>query len=335
MKRRTGLAALLATCATCATCAALASGLDLLTLSAPNAAAPLATPVPCTGTELVHPSVVFQEGGWNGFPYWMAVTPYAHSDGQFENPSLYCSLDGQLWVTPKGITNPLVPKPETPRRYNSDCHLVLGPGGTLHLFYRTAGADRNDTLLLISSTDGRRWTRPRTVLDVDLADERQLSPAVVFDGALWNLYYVDSSGYPFLIRRRTAQHPEGPWSAALPVTGIAPPAERMLWHLDAFRYQGSTVLLVDATAIYKTMEGGQLYLAVSQDGTAFTRGAAPVLSFSQGWDSSLYRSCALPLRRSGQEILGIWYSAWGSALGWRLGYTETPGKTPQPEPTPW
>ena len=307
----------------CAAWAAMASGLDLLNLKAPNAPAPLATPVPYTGTELVHPSVFFHEGGWNGYPYWLAITPYAHSDAQFENPCLYCSLDGKVWTTPKGLVNPLVPKPALARRYNSDCHLALGPDGVLHLFYRTAGADQNDQLWLTSSVDGKVWSRPRLILDVDLADERQLSPGIVHDGVLWHLYYVDSSAYPFVIRHRTAKRAEGPWSDPLPVTGIAPPPERMLWHLDAFRYQGATVLLVDTTAIYKTMEGGQLYLAVSADGTAFTRAAAPVLTFSEGWDRSLYRSCALPMVKEGRERLAIWYSAWGPELGWRLGYTDS------------
>jgi hypothetical protein len=180
----------------------------------------------------------------------------------------------------------------------------------------------------MASADGRAWSRPRLVLDVDLADERQLSPAAFHDGARWHLYYVDSSAYPFVIRHRTAQHPEGPWSPPQPVTGIQPPPERMLWHLDAFHRKGTTVLLVDTTAIYKTMEGGQLYLAVSRDGSAFTRGAAPVLDGSSGWDRSLYRSCALPLVRDGKVFLGLWYSAWGPDLGWRLGYTEAASPGP-------
>jgi hypothetical protein len=303
--------------------ATLAGAMDLLTVVAPNAPVPMASPVPFAGTELVHPSVFHREGGWNGFPYWMAVTPYEHSDARFENPSLYCSLDGKDWRTPRGVTNPLVPGPAQPRRYNSDCHLAMGPDGVLRLFYRTAGADVNDRLWLISSTDGSTWTKPRLILDVDLEDERQLSPGVCHDGVRWNLYYVDSSAYPYVVRRRTASNPEGPWSAAQPVTGIVPPPDRMLWHLDAFRYESATVLLLDTTAIYRTREGGQLYLAVSRDGAAFTRAAAPVLTFSQGWDRSIYRSCALPMVREGRAFLALWYSAWGPEAGWRLGYTET------------
>ena len=54
----------------------------LLAARAANAPAPLATPVPYAGTELVHPSVFHRDGGWNGYAYWMAVTPYAHTDAQ-------------------------------------------------------------------------------------------------------------------------------------------------------------------------------------------------------------------------------------------------------------
>jgi len=291
----------------------------LLAARAANAPAPLATPVPYTGAEMVHPSVFHQEGGWNGFPYWMAATPYARSDAQYENPSLYCSMDGLDWQVPKGVVNPLIPKPRAARRYNSDCHLALDPDGRLHLFYRAAGGDQDDTLFVVSSRDGRHWTEPKVILDVPLADERELSPACYFDGARWVMYYVDSSQFPYVIRRRTAPRAEGPWSAAREVQGISAPPHQMLWHLDAFPFQGATVLLVDSTEIYRTQEGGHLFLAASSDGLAFTQGARPVLANTDGWDRSIYRSCCLPM--AGGQALSLWYSAWGPDLGWRVGYT--------------
>ena len=291
----------------------------LLAARAANAPAPLATPVPYSGTELVHPSVFHQDGGWNGYAYWMAVTPYAHSDAQYENPSLYVSQDGVTWSVPPGIVNPLIAKPALARRYNSDPHLAGDPDGRLHLFYRAAGADQDDTLFLVSSRDGRHWTAPRVILDEPLADERELSPAVFWDGRTWVMYYVDASQFPYVIRRRTASVAEGPWSPAREVQGVAAPPHRMLWHLDAFPYRGTTVLLVDTTEIYRTQEGGQLFFAVSADGLAFTRAEQPVLAAGPGWDRSMYRSCCLPL--GGGVDLAIWYSAWGPGLGWRLGYT--------------
>jgi len=290
----------------------------LLAARAENAPAPLATPVPYAGTELVHPSVLHPEGGWNGYAYWMAVTPYAHSDAQYENPSLYVSQDGVNWSVPAGVVNPLIPKPGLARRYNSDPHLALDPDGRLHLFYRAAGADQDDTLLVASSRDGRHWSAPVTILDEPLAEERELSPAVFWSGSDWVMYYVDASQFPYAIRRRTAPKAEGPWSPPRAVRGILPPPGRMLWHLDAFPWRGRTVLLVDTTAVYRTQEGGQLWLAVSGDGLAFARGAAPVLAGGPGWDRSLYRSCCLPL---GGGRFGLWYSAWGPDLGWRLGFT--------------
>jgi hypothetical protein len=93
----------------------------------------------------------------------------------------------------------------------------------------------------------------------------------------------------------------------------------MLWHLDAFRFRGATVLMVDTTEIYRTQEGGQLFLAVSTDGIRFTRAERPLLSASAGWDRSIYRSCCLPM---GDNRLSLWYSAWGPDLGWRIGFSQ-------------
>jgi len=103
------------------------------------------------------------------------------------------------------------------------------------------------------------------------------------------------------------------------VQGVEAPPHKMLWHLDAFLFQGSTVLLVDTTEIYRTQDGGQLFFAVSADGLRFTRAKRPVLASSGGWDSSMYRSCCLPM---GGNRFAIWYSAWGPELGWRVGFTQ-------------
>jgi hypothetical protein len=297
---------------------------DLLTATARNAPAPLPTPVPPVGAELVHPSVFHQPGGWNGYPYWMAVTPYAHSEAEAENPCLYCSLDGRTWTVPRGVVNPLVPRPREPRRYNSDPHLAAGPGGSLLLFFRTAGADRGDSLFLMTSRDGATWTAPKKILDVPLEDERQLSPAVIQDGDRWAMYYVDSSAFPYTVRRRTATSPQGPWSAPREVTGVAAPEGRMLWHLDAFKDGPDTLLLLDATDVYRTQEGGRLIFASSKDGLAFRQAPRPVLAGSAGWDRSIYRSCCLPETKNGHKVYSIWYSAWGPE-GWRLGFTELAG----------
>lgn len=295
----------------------------------PNAPRPLRLPAPPEGTEWVHPSVAAPAGGWGGFAYWMAATPYAHSDGATENPCLFVSRDGTSWETPPGLANPLVPRPRAERRYNSDPHLVAAPDGQLLLFYREAGDARNDALHLLRSRDGRAWSRPRKVLEAPLEDERLVSPAVVEAQGVWWLYTVDTAAYPYQVNRRTAAKPEGPWSAPEPVRGLAPPPGRMLWHLDAFRDRGRTILLLDCTEVYQTQAGGQLVFATSSDGLNFRQAPAPVLTGSSGWDRSIYRSCCLPERNGGQTAYRIWYSAWGPDLGWQVG--QTVAEVPPPD----
>ncbi|HLO65670.1 MAG TPA: hypothetical protein VK188_01535 [Holophaga sp.] len=293
--------------------AALPGAQDLLAARAPNAPAPLAMP---GGGEWVHPSVVHVPAGWNGHAWWMAATPYPDSDAAQENPCLFCSDDGVAWRVPGGAANPLVPRPKEARRYNSDPHLALDPGGDLLLFFRTAGGDRGDVLWLMRSRDGVRWSPPRKILETPLEDERQLSPAVLRHGDGWALYYVDASAYPYTVRRRTAPRPEGPWSPPMAVTGLSTPEDRMIWHLDAFREGDAVALLLNTTAVYRTREGGALVLALSRDGLAFTPAGRPLLGGTPGWDRSIYRSCCVPLAGGGHRI---YYSAWGPGLGWRLG----------------
>lgn len=300
--------------------------------AAPNASQPLRMPVPPEGSEWVHPSVAAPAGGWRGFAYWMAATPYAHSDEATENPCVVVSQDGSTWTTPPGLVNPLVPRPRQARRYNSDPHLQVTPDDRLLLTYRVAGDGRNDELWMLWTRDGRAWSRPKRVLDAPLEDERLVSPALVRVAAGWWLYTVDTAAYPYQVRRRTAAQPEGPWSAPEPVVGLEPPPGRMVWHLDAFQDGGRTVLLLDCTEVYRTQAGGQLVFASSVDGRVFRQAAAPVLTGSMGWDRSIYRACCLPERKGDRVTYRIWYSAWGPDLGWQLGQTVADAAPPDPAP---
>ena len=76
-----------------------------------NAPAPLVTPTYDGSGQVVHPDVVHVPGGWNGYEYWMGMTPYPNSNDDFENPSVLASNDNVTWVVPPGVTNPLAPEP--------------------------------------------------------------------------------------------------------------------------------------------------------------------------------------------------------------------------------
>jgi hypothetical protein len=67
----------------------------------------------------VHPSLVYFEEPFNSWKYWMAITPYADSNEDLENPSIVVSNDGNTWQVPEGLTNPIIPHPGG-QEFNSD-----------------------------------------------------------------------------------------------------------------------------------------------------------------------------------------------------------------------
>ena len=89
--------------------------------------------------QAVHPSVIdflneYNIPQWGGYRYWMAMTPYPHSNDSYENPSLLASHDGERWITPNGIKNPL----------------AWAAGGWEHGFH-------NDPDLIYNPYDNRIW----------------------------------------------------------------------------------------------------------------------------------------------------------------------------------
>ena len=48
------------------------------------------TPTYDRSDQTVHPDIVYMPDGWNGYKYWMAMTPYANSNDQLEKPLHSC-----------------------------------------------------------------------------------------------------------------------------------------------------------------------------------------------------------------------------------------------------
>ncbi|MDD4289905.1 MAG: DUF2341 domain-containing protein [Patescibacteria group bacterium] len=71
--------------------------------------------------QAIHPDIVYFDEPWNGYSYWMVMTPYPNGNPDYENPSIVVSNDGVSWVTPDGPTNPI---DSQPGGYNSDPDIV-------------------------------------------------------------------------------------------------------------------------------------------------------------------------------------------------------------------
>lgn len=282
-----------------------------------NAPVYLTTPTPDGTGNATHPDVIDMGTAWNGYRYWMALTPFHASDSTIENPSILVSNDNLTWVVPPGGSNPIDPQPST--GYNSDPDLIL-VGGTLYLIYRMTAASSplptGDVIYCRTSTDGVTWSAETMILQT--AANACLSPTIIYDGTQFVMYSVNDSAPPEWVEKRTASSITGTWSAPSTVA-ITWPGTRTPWHIDATISAGKTYLIINEGS-----SGGQgLYFSVasSPDGSTFTLSGLLMNPSLTGWDNvRIYRASGTI---SGAN-LRLWYSANGASSDWHVGYTTIP-----------
>lgn len=286
--------------------------------------APLTTPTYEGSGQGTHPSVVFVPGGWNGYRYWMAFTPYPNANEDHENPSILASNDGNTWVVPPGLTNPVDPDPGG-TNINSDTELVLSPDGTtLHLIWRaveTAPTTDNEVYYLASSTNGYQWSTPVAILTTPITTFRAVSPTVWWDAPTqnWVMIAIDFLPGTNVLMRWTADDIAGPWAAqtAPTVTGSFP-SGREMWHIYAADIGGTVIALVNDTANEVSGGGGSLFVMRSIDaGATWTLSGTPLIASFQGWDQRLYRSCFVALPDGDLDVFTSGFVAGGG--DWRIG----------------
>lgn len=296
-------------------------------LAADAAFAPLALATYDGGGKITHPSVYFNPAKWNGYRYWMAATPYDGTNTAIENPSIYVSRDGDTWQPAPGVTNPIDGDPGAPR-YNSDTHLIEGRDGRLYCIWRrTGGPEPAEVIFYRASADGVNWSDKQTVWANDSTVRRALSPAVLWDGAQWVMYYVDQVPSPNVVRRVTSASLTGPWSAPTDCT-VPVAAGRDAWHIDVKLVAGQFHLLLNDATLDSSGSSGRLYLCTSGDGVAFTRAATEIVPQRGAWHSVLYRSCLVPIVTAGGIGHEVFYGGIDTAANWKIGRTRALPRSP-------
>lgn len=286
-----------------------------------NAPSPLTTPTYDGSGQATHPDVAYFPKGWHGYRYWMADTPYPGGNDRYENPSILVSNNGLNWSVPPGGTNPLVPAP--PCDHTNDPDLLYNEQtGELWMYYidtrraaRCAGFEsqpyyNHNFLKLIRSTDGVRWTAPVVIVDWSLATEPlYISPTIIKQGATFHLWAVNSATYTV----RTASSPNGLVFGGSQAVNIAYQA----WHFDVefIPDRDEYWMFLD----FPSTPGGIIRFARSTDRVNWTTYANPALTYTGGWDSSLYRSSFTFDPVSNQ--IRLWYSAHNGSRIWRIGHT--------------
>jgi len=289
----------------------------------------LALPTYDGSGEAVHPDLLHFPGGWRGWEYWMAVTPYPRGNARYENPSILVSHDGEAWTVPPGLTNPVVPA--TAAGYNSDPDLVYDAAGDrLVLVYREVAGGFN-VIRSVASADGVAWSVASTLFRVP--NHHAISPALAtVDPAHPMAWYVDAGTVgcatrSATVKLRVADGPsaltpaavEAGWSAERATTLGLPGF--VLWHLDVVYHpvRREYWAIFPAFPSGRSCGEGDLFLARSTDGVDWTAYPTPLLTTGVAdWTgASLYRATALLDVESNR--LDVWFSARADDGRWSVG----------------
>lgn len=278
-----------------------------------NAASPQTIPTYDGTNQPTHPSVVKFDQPWNGYTYWMAMTPYPYNDGSYENPSIVVSNDGENWIVPSGLTNPLVGTPNP--GHNCDADLVYEPEfNELRIYYVEADDIISSRVKMVSSQDGVHWSAPQTVIQDLVKKYGILSPSIeILPDGTYMMWYVDAGNAGWTsqnnhVRYRTSEDGIN-WSAATTCDDFVQPGYQV-WHIDV-RYDAASGKYY---AVYPAYPNGtdcdhcSLFFAVNETGTQWETFNKPILKASAagGWDDfCVYRSSML----FEDEMIKVWYGA--------------------------
>ena len=276
-----------------------------------NAPNYLVTPTYDGSGQAIHPDIVYVPLGWNGYEYWMAITPYPYGNSDYENPSIIASHDGINWEVPSGVSNPLVPKP--PGGYNND-NDVLMVNNELILFYNET-IEGNTNIKRISSSNGLTWSTPLTVFSYS---GELLSPTIVYENGNYNMWYVvggcgEDSSYLYL---KTSSDGIS-WSNAQTLN--IHQSNRVIWHIDVQKVGQKYIMILISYPIGASCRNTNLYYAESLDKLNWSVSSVPILSPSAGWDNAtIYRSTFLAT----DDFFRIWYSGISVDQIVHIGYTD-------------
>lgn len=243
-----------------------------------------------------HPSVYFFKKGWNGFQYWMVLTPYpmhvVYKD-RWECPCIYCSNDGIRWNAPNQFINPLddltIEEMEH-KDFFSDPHLVVN-SNKLECWYRLTDRKRDKTFILRRiSKDGKLWSEREILIDpeeehiIDTIGDMVRSPAIIFQ-EMYKMWYVDNKknvGQRNLCFSTSADGEK--WERRQLCTLLGYTTNP--WHIDVSFINGVYYLIVydlDKLTLWKSKDGIQFsFIKIL---------LSPNLKYGSFYSDGLYRSC--------------------------------------------
>lgn len=293
-----------------------------------NSESPLHTPTYDGSNEATHPSVVYIPDGFNGYKYWMALTPYPNGNDDFENPEILVSNDGSNFKYLKLLQSPLtVPDDVKLGGHYSDVNLCYA-NGQLEVYFRynphvegSNGPDNSANFVyMMKSKDGIHWSEKKQVLSQCTFAEKYnyVSPSIIYENGIYNIWFSNYSSNLYHTKTKD-------WITFDPVMTCElsnKPDNIKIWHHDIIK----TTLGYEAviSAYIDNNSGIQdLYYSSSLDGIKF-QGFTMVLkpSSASGFDNgTLYKSSLVRL----PDKYLLYYSAKDKEGHWHIGLAKNIG----------
>lgn len=287
-----------------------------------NAAEKLTIPTYESSGQAIHPDVVYFNDAWNGYQYWMIMTPYPSANDAYENPSIVVSGDGVNWAVPNGLTNPIEPQPSA-GFHNNDPELFYDSASNQLWAYWLTTSSSTLYLYFKASSDGVTWSDKEQILS--LPYNQMVSPSIIKVGSVYYLYYVNAgsggcSGESKAIKYRTSSNGIE-WGSEQDtlVNGM----DGVPWHINIMYDDISQIYwmfvsaITDGTSCINSMD---LQLLFSYDLITWTGSSKKLLDKTiSGFDNhQIYRASFI----IGSETIKVWYSANNTSNEWNTGYSE-------------
>lgn len=263
-----------------------------------------------------HPSVIHVPGGWGGYAYWMAMTPYPNGNERHEDPNILASQDGVTWVVPPGLTNPLDDQPGSPGPYNSDTHLAWGPNGQLVCSWRMVDRPNGgqEVIKWRTSTDGVTWTPAVEVYRIPLgtSNSSMVSQTLVWLGDRWRMYAVSTIPNPnrlIYVESTKATPTSSDWGPAVACDTGGVPGGRDWWHCEVRQHEGAWIGVMNDVSRGAAGVDGDIYLMRSTDGVTWQVSTLPLVPKIGKTHDTIYKSGFLASGAGDDLSLQVYYAA--------------------------
>jgi hypothetical protein len=217
--------------------------------------------------------------GFNGYKFWMVAAPYPTGGtdlggmlaNKYENPCILASNDGENFVVPTGMINPIVTSIglADANSYYADPYIAFNEDySKLYVIFMHTNQSGTvkSSLLVTESSDGVTWTTPVSIFDSTSTGMTANSPSLFRTETGWTCLVIDTlagSG-TFLpkIMTTTSSTPYSGWSAFSTSTWTHP-LSRNWWHSHFIPLADGGII---GMAVDNGSAGGSCYTLQSNDG---------------------------------------------------------------------